>query len=670
MRLDPGPIGPDSIDGAREPADEQSPPFDAAAAIRLRLLELHTATGSAFFGGGFCCVLTDPGPAAPVATWIADALIGPRPDGVDGEVYIGTRPVPIHQLPEALLRPSEPRVVDADLLRELWLDDCEARRADVEAAHAARRLERHRSEAALEASRERMREREAAAPATRDGGAAEAGGDEDEDAEDRTGARLSLTLAALRDLPLVPSPEAQSLADEFDRLAARTGRGEAAAADLDLVAAEKRFAAARLAAAQLSGPVADEARAEIERRHRAVVEAESALFDARRRERRAALERYEQAVASEQEALRHTGVDSYASYLVAVARGAQPIAVADRLRVELELAEAQAGLVRAREAQLTARPAADTRTREEIEIELRARAAQVLGRFAGPDPASELRAVRVEHPDAAGLRIQLADELTVAGVDPGSDPESAALDALRIRPWRTTASAAPATPAASPQPALDASEELLALQAERVRLLQECEEHDRALEVLQRELEHIDRERASDLGALHAATFCALVDGVFGLYGRGELLAGRLPVIFSGAFDALDADVVGRAASHLVAAAGAQVIVVTCEPRVAEIMAGGGAQMVTWIDSSGARPERAPDRSSGAKLLTRHTRVACARHPNRTARAQCAHCERHSCLLCLVYVPSESELWCSDCVDGMYARNGRASRRGRAPLGA
>ena len=38
----------------------------------------------------------------------------------------------------------------------------------------------------------------------------------------------------------------------------------------------------------------------------------------------------------------------------------------------------------------------------DAELELRARAAQILMRFPGDDPAAELREVRIEHPDADG----------------------------------------------------------------------------------------------------------------------------------------------------------------------------------------------------------------------------------------------------------------------------
>src|SRR5438477_264540 len=68
-----------------------------------------------------------------------------------------------------------------------------------------------------------------------------------------------------------------------------------------------------------------EARAEIDRCHRAVVAAESEVFDAKRKARPQAAERYEAAVAAEKRALDDAGVDSYAGFLFAITGGDQAL---------------------------------------------------------------------------------------------------------------------------------------------------------------------------------------------------------------------------------------------------------------------------------------------------------------------------------------------------------
>ena len=137
-----------------------------------------------------------------------------------------------------------------------------------------------------------------------------------------------------------PSPEAMALADAWD---AHTEllRARAAAPVVDLGTAEERVRRARMGVAMTSGGVPEETRDEIDRRHRDVVESEARLFEARRKTRVEAVAQYEAAVAAEKAALAEAGVDSYASFLVAIAgaAGAEGSAVAQQ-----ELVEASAAL--------------------------------------------------------------------------------------------------------------------------------------------------------------------------------------------------------------------------------------------------------------------------------------------------------------------------------------
>ena len=177
-------------------------------------------------------------------------------------------------------------------------------------------------------------------------------------------------------------------------------------------------------AARIAGHVRPEARARIEACHRTVVEAESALFESRRKDRPSALTRYQQALAAERTVLAQAGVDSYAAFLVAIAQGTRAVDLEARLRAELELADAEAAARQAR-ARLQA---PDGPSIAERAVELRARAAQLLGRFPADDPAADLRALRVEHPDRAVPMKELRELLAELGEVPTGDVVAFARD--------------------------------------------------------------------------------------------------------------------------------------------------------------------------------------------------------------------------------------------------
>src|SRR4051794_29321926 len=135
------------------------------ASTRLRLLSLSTPAGLVEFGGGLACVHARPDARHDVAGSIARAVIGPRTDDIDGTLEIAGRRVELHRLPAPLLRPSAPATIDRSILDELWRRARSQIRVEVQAAHAARRLDRHRTEAAIEHARARAQRLEARAAA-------------------------------------------------------------------------------------------------------------------------------------------------------------------------------------------------------------------------------------------------------------------------------------------------------------------------------------------------------------------------------------------------------------------------------------------------------------------------------------------------------------------------
>jgi hypothetical protein len=274
------------------PADTKSEHTRLDGSTRLRVIDLATSSGTFPLGGGLACVLTPTSERTRIASEIAGAVIGPRTSDVNGTMEIAGRYVALHSLPTPLLGPRSAPTVDRALLEQVWRSSCMNHRAEIEVAHAARRLERHRSRAELE----RLHQ-----PA--------------------------------RVLP--------------DRVAAMS-EAEAAIGGPELAVLADRVATARRAAARNAGGVDPQARARIEGCHREVVSAERVVFEAKRKDRSDALTAYQGALAAEQNALSEAGADSYASFLVAIAQGAPRVDPEVRLRAELELAEAEAALDDAR----------------------------------------------------------------------------------------------------------------------------------------------------------------------------------------------------------------------------------------------------------------------------------------------------------------------------------
>ena len=278
-------------------------------------------------------------------------------------------------LPPVLLPEDAPAVVDARVVHAQWREWLRGRRETVAAAHASCRLEGYRIDAALEQARDRL-PLPGAAPLPVDPAPPVAAAPEAQpapvevapapepapvdwtqppDAGTRTRSKLRALLDELDATSAVPLPEGVLLADAWDAHAALL-RARAAADELgadttaaDIAAHEQRVNAARAAIESIPRGVADDARLRIEQCHRAVVEAETAAFEAKRKHRAAAQTRYDAAVADELTVLAEWGFDSYAAYLFEITGGNANANLAARLAAEAELAVARAELDAARQ---------------------------------------------------------------------------------------------------------------------------------------------------------------------------------------------------------------------------------------------------------------------------------------------------------------------------------
>ncbi len=619
------------MQAAGKPSERES----VSTATRLRLLSLGTPAGPVEFGGGLACIRTLPDMRSAIAQVIAQAVIGPRPAEVDGTLEIAGRFVALQSLPAPLLRPGAASTVDRSLLGEYGRRGRAQRRAAVQAAHAARRLERHRTEAEIERAHER-----AESLAARVAMAARQAPPAPEPADvvvtpDEVTPRLEAMLVSLRALHPVPSADALAVADAFEELTAASAASHEPV-DVDLVELERQVTDARVKVARAATGVSPAARARVEECQRAVVETESALFEASRKERPGALFKYQEALSTARAALAEAGVESYGSFLAAMADGSTNVDLEARLRAELELAQAETALDHAR-VPVEQNPAESLHDKE---LDLRARAALILGRFLGADPVAELRAVRVEHPAAAELRHALQRELEALGVRVGNDvlaTAQATIDARRAAPPPEPPTPEPRAPIVDPA-IVDPGdeEERLMLEAEMRTLLDERTAHDAALAALERQLGALDGQAAPASEQVHVDTVTLALATMLDSYRSSELLAGRLPLVLDGAFDEMGAFASAAVANHLAAVDDVQVIVITCDDEVAAALSNVGAATSWWPD-----PENDGPAGSRAPM--------CEQHAAEVAAARCAHCARAACVACLVYMPAEAELWCVTC---------------------
>jgi hypothetical protein len=522
-------------------------------------VRLGAGESSLHFGGGLAGVYTAGSDRSAAAHQIVATVIGPRPADAAGSVDINGRVISVHSLPPLPLPPSAPAVLDRHDLSAHWQALCARRRGELAATHASRRLERHRISAALD--RARARDAGRLEPAGRQPWSAVIAGSTGSLGPGGASADLRAQIRALMQsidaLSTTPSPEAMALADAWD---AHTEllRARAAAPPVDLGAAEERVRRARMGVAMTAGGVPEEARDEIDRRHRDVIECEARLFEARRKTRVEAVTQYEAAVEAEKAALAQAGVDSYASFLVAIAGGAGQ--AEGSAAAQQELVDASAALD-------AARLAAGVSDAEELHargVELRARAERLLGRtVVGGDPPAELRALRVESPTRSERVRELIDVLQSAGVVRGD--------------------------------AIETARELLAEPAERTPgwgivegLEEEYARHERILADLEGEIARLDQIYDAEIDQIAAADLAQVMESLLDSYRAGNLLGGRLPVVLDGAFDGLDPSARDAAIRVLGRNTDVQSIVVTDDLEVMKSVTAAGGTVVLWPESGDA----------------------------------------------------------------------------------
>jgi len=530
---------------------------DTTARLRLVDVRLNAGETSLHFGGGLAGVYTATADRSAAAHQIVATVTGPRPADAAGSVDINGRVVSVHSLPPLPLPPSAPAVLDRDDLSAHWQALCARRRGDLAATHASRRLERHRIAAALDHARAREAGRlEPAEPQPWSAAITvdSAGLPVPARASAELRAQIRALMKSIDALSTAPSPEAMALADAWD---AHTEllRARAAAPVVDLGTAEERVRRARMGVAMTSGGVPEATRDEIDRRHRDVVESEARLFEARRKTRVEAVAQYEAAVAAEKAALAEAGVDSYASFLVAIAgaAGGEGSAVAQQ-----ELVEASAALD-------AARLAAGVTDNEDLHsrgVELRARAERLLGRtVVGGDPPAELRALRIESPGRSERVRELIEVLQAAGVERG-DAIQTARELLATDPPERT-------------PGWGIVE---GLEEEQAR-------HERILADLETEIARLDQIYDADIDRVAPTDLAQVMESLLDSYRAGNLLGGRLPVVLDGAFDGLAAAARDAAVVVLSRNTDVQSIVVTDDLEVMKSVTAAGGTIVLWPES-------------------------------------------------------------------------------------
>jgi hypothetical protein len=585
---------------------------------RWRAVDLRVSPGRELhLGGQLAGILTETRDRAAAANWVSSTIVGPRAAEADGSIDIDGTVVSLQTLPSPMLAPGQPRVVDQGLLWTQWRSSCARRRDELAASHASHRLERYRIEAALERARTRPRVPAVSpepVPAEPDppptaADAAGASGTEPEmgatvDGPD-DGADLrpqvQALLATLDGLAAAPLPEGALLAEAWEAHAAvvRVRNAVEAVPSADVEALERRVDAARATLAETSAGIPEQARAQIEECHRGVVEAEAALFAAKRRHRSRAITDYEHAVAAELVTLADAGLDSYASFLLAVDDGAAASNAAARRFAQTDLEDARAELDEALQVP-------DMPTRAELDergAQIVARASELLGHPPGPDPGGELRALRVPTEERTEVLDELARVLAAAGVTIVGDVVECARTYLAPRSPRPEPARQdpPAVPSPPPEPVRVAAAPVSSVRVVDVETLeQQRVAHDRALELLDTQLAAIDAVYNADLRSLPAAELTRAVEVLLDRYRTGHLMGGQLPLVLDGALDGLGRPAREAAVQVLSSALDLQTIVVSDDVEVMQTLAQAGGTLVRWpvrVAGTDDAPAREPTAS-------------------------------------------------------------------------
>lgn len=373
------------------------------------------------------------------------------------------------------------------------------------------------------------------------------------------GASVGIDLAPVREAlvayeaaqadPDGPDPEAIALADEFDAADALRAHLEREVDYPMLAAAEAELAEAREELAQVResvGEIDPRLVARVNECHAVVEELVTKAEHGRRGERSAARQDLIAALDAERAALEACGFTAYATFLVQIAQGG------NRPEDDAAIAAAQRRVTHAEAARRRAEALATVPHDEEWsedDVERRARAAQLLGRMAGPDPAAELRALRSPRARLDAAVVEVDEALRAVGVAPGRDPLDAARRLLAAPPVHTVSNDVEALEA-----------ELSDIDDEGARA---ADEYDR----LTARLDELDRQRAQVAAAPTLAPADLDADDAE-LLVRDLLDDNAELLVVVDAFDALSDEALERTLELLAGATG-EVVLVSRAPVVA-----------------------------------------------------------------------------------------------------
>jgi hypothetical protein len=562
-------------------------------------------------------VLAGNGTRSIAARAIACTIVGPRPSGASGAIDLDGSLVSVWSLPTPLLPQGAPVVVDPDLVRALWQESSARQRSKLAADHAACMFEGHRIEAELEQLGARRPDDEAdAAPVVAAVPATAAVDEQDREVATfmesvKTYGRVEALLAALEPEPL---PEALHLAELVDANTALSRQREELGdgGDVDLEAADRRLKMARIEAALTSGAVGHEQRYKIERRHRAVVEAEKRLSSVGDRRRPRAVLKYDAAVAAEQQALGDAGIDSYAMFLMALSSG-------EVRRDEQAQRAAADELVAASAAYETALRLRDVPSRAELDTRarvLRDHARTLLGREPAHDLSTDLRSLRGRRADYEQRRQELIALLRSTGTAVGDDPVADARRFLLAPPsiqieqqrdwpmpgarWAGRLDDADAWPKpgeeprpaeAIAEPAVPAAPQPSAVELAEIETLERAlAEQKQRLADVEAKMRELEAARAGSFVDLSPDAITNALQSTLAAYRAGAVLAGKVPVVFDGVLDRIRPDACDAAVQLLLAATDIQSIVVSNDPQVMQRIRDAGGTIVRWPEAKNAEP--------------------------------------------------------------------------------
>ena len=560
---------------------------DPSARLRLVDVRLNGGRGVAHLGGRLTGVFATSESRSDAARWIAATLAGPRPPEAEASVEIGGEIVSVASLPPLLLAPGESAVIDLDAIGRQWQEWCARRRDELAAAHASCRLEIYRLDAAVERAVSQapvaVEEPEPAAvaepelPAFASADVPSPDGPIEDDTPFQ--AQVRFLLSELESLPSERLPEGMLLADAWEAQAAlvRVRAAVDGVPEIDIDALEARVNAARAVVATSEGRLPDEVRVHIEQCHALIVDAEKKLFEARRRHRSRAIEMYEQAVTSELLALADAGLDSYASFLLAIEAQDNGPDAAARHAAQVELAAARAALDDALQV-----PDVPTRAElDERDALIRTRAAELLGHEPDANAAAELRALRAESEGRAEKLAEIGEVLREGGVEVGDDVLGHARAILA--PVQSEAPSLPPPPAA-PIPAPPPGPVGASLDVDELEEQRSAQR--RALEKLERELASLDAVYDTEVARLGAQDVATVLDRLLASYRAGDLLAGRIPLVLDGVLDAFGTEIREAAMMKLAEAVDVQTILVSDDPEMMQSVANAGGVLARWPEST------------------------------------------------------------------------------------